>query len=165
MQIVQLEEQKLSWKDYWCFAKIIWENDNTKGMFLLVFALGLESVIKFEKESAIYLGIFVLALAGIGLTYMWPYLYYTWKYHAAVKEANRRIREGQGMVLTFEEEKCTLSFRGNDKQNFRLYDDLVVFELKNYYYVNLPAIIKKDSLEGKEFRKLLIEEDIRRSSV
>ena len=98
MQIVQLEEQKLSWKDYWCFAKIIWENDNTKGMFLLVFALGLESVIKFEKESAIYLGIFLLALAGIGLTYMWPYLYYTWKYHAAVKEANRRIREGQGML-------------------------------------------------------------------
>ena len=48
MQIVQLEEQKLSWKDYWCFAKIIWENDNTIGMFLLVFALGLESVIKFE---------------------------------------------------------------------------------------------------------------------
>lgn len=66
------------------------------------------------------------------------------------------------MILTFEEEKCTLSFRGNDKQNFRFYDDLIVFELKNYYYVNIPAIIKKDSREGKEFGKFLIEEDIPR---
>lgn len=160
MQIVQLEEQKLSWKDYWCLVKLIWGNGNTKGIFLLLFALALETITKFEKEFALYFWIFLLMLAGMGLIYMWPYLYYPWKYHAAVKEANRRIREGQGMVLTFEEEKCTLSFKGNEKQNFRFYDDLVVFALENYYYINIPAIINKKSPEGKEFGRFLIEEDM-----
>ena len=96
MQIVQLEEQKLSWKDYWCLVKLIWGNGNTKGIFLLLFALALETITKFEKEFALYFWIFLLMLAGMGLIYMWPYLYYPWKYHAAVKEANRRIRDPPG---------------------------------------------------------------------
>ena len=74
MQIVQLEEQKLSWKDYWCLVKLIWGNGNTKGIFLLLFALALETITKFEKEFALYFWIFLLMLAGMGLIYMWPYL-------------------------------------------------------------------------------------------
>ena len=160
MQIVQLEEQKLSWKDYWCFAKLIWENNTARLMFLFVFALSLEGIIQFNKDNMILSLGFFLGPAWVALQCIRVYLQSIRKIRVAEKEANRRIKEGQGEVITFEGEKCILSFKGNEKQDSRAYDELVVFELENYYYVNIPAIIKKDSPEGEEFRELVIEEDI-----
>lgn len=165
MQIVQLEEQKLSWKDYWCFVKIICEDNIARLIFVFISALSLEGLIRFDKGNMFLSSIFFLGPTCVALQCIWVCFQSIRKIYIAEQEANKKIKEGKGGMLSFDGERCILSFRGNEKQHFRDYDEVVVFELKNYYYINIPAMIKKDSPEGKEFGKLLIEEDIRRSSM
>lgn len=158
MNIVINEVQKFSKKDYWRFLKIRFREDKT--ILLLYAAVGFYG---FSLLFTILLG--MSPVFGIAPTI---YILYCWEHcfrlrsllHQREEEINRRITSGKQMFIIMGDKKIIASFLESDEKLVRRYKNLQVWELDDFYYANLPVMLKKESTEAREFLKAMEEKGI-----
>lgn len=158
MKIVINEVQKFSQKDYWSFLKIRFKEDKT--ILLFYAAVGFYGL---SLLFTILLGmspVFWIA-PTIYILYCWEHCFSLQSFlHQKEEEINRRIALGKQMIIIMGDKKIVASFQESDEKLVRRYKNLQVWELDDFYYVNLPVMLKKGSSEAKEFLMVIEEKEI-----